>query len=293
VDEKIVDYTIVVANSVEKGNALEEAVSAIESLILSTSPALQEKRFVSQSKKIIAVERVHHEIDIFVAIDLGDGYQSVFIFECKNWQDAAGKNEIIVFAEKIAATQAQYGFFVAKSFTKDAEAQAATNPRIRIVLASEHERTTAPLPLGFHQLIITPLSADATFQTRGGGSNLKTIDMVSATVKLRDEPIDLRAYLCKCAEEFASHDANSFQSRSVPEGDYERAVKARRVFQEGELTIDGKDMDFLESNIRYRATVVRPAIVSYFEVHTRGRVVSFAPTQVPSGPELALKLVWR
>lgn len=287
-----VDYTISVTKSSEKGNALEEAVTAIEGHILNTSPALREKPFLIESKKIIAVEGVHHEIDIFVTIDLGDGYKSIFIFECKNWEEAVGKNEIIIFAEKVAAAQAQLGFFVAKSFTKDAQAQAATNPRIRLVTAAEHDPTTAPLPHGFHGLIITPVHAEATFHTRKGGSTLEMVDMATVVAKLRGEPIDLRAHLCKWAEETAGQDARSFRSERFAAGDYERATEAKREFQEGELTINAKDIASAESNIRYRATVVRPAVLSYFEIHTRGRVVSLAPMQIPSGPAFTMKLIW-
>jgi hypothetical protein len=119
-----------VATPYDKGNALEVAVASIERLILDTSPHLIERPFLFESKKIINAGGVHHEIDIFVTIDLGGGYKSVYIFECKNWEASVGKNEIIVFAEKIDVTQAQHGYFVAKSFTKDAEAQATSNPRI-------------------------------------------------------------------------------------------------------------------------------------------------------------------
>jgi Restriction endonuclease len=192
-----VPYTTQVTTPWEKGNALEAAVAAIEHHILSTSPALREKTFLIESKKIVLVGGVHHEIDIFVTTDLGDGYKSVFIFECKNWEDAVGKNEIIIFAEKIAATQTQTGFFVAKSFTRDAYSQAATNPRIRLVTALEHEPTTAPLPSEFHQLILTTVHAEAMFHVRDGGTQVKTIDLATAVTKLRGESIDLRSYLQK------------------------------------------------------------------------------------------------
>ena len=117
-----------VATPSERGNALESAVAAIESHILDTSPALREKTFFIEGKKIITVDGVHHEIDIYVTIDLGVGYTSVFIFECKNWQDPVGKNEVIVLSEKIDATQAQHGYLIGKSFTKDAQAQALKDP---------------------------------------------------------------------------------------------------------------------------------------------------------------------
>jgi hypothetical protein len=75
-----------VATPYDKGNALEVAVASIERLILDTSPHLIERPFLFESKKIINAGGVHHEIDIFVTIDLGGGYKSVYIFECKNWK---------------------------------------------------------------------------------------------------------------------------------------------------------------------------------------------------------------
>jgi hypothetical protein len=290
----VIPYTNWVTTPKEKGNALEATVAAIEQHILGTSPALREKTFLIESKKIFTtVAGVHHEIDIFVTIDVGGGYESVFIFECKNWEDAVGKNEIIIFAEKIDATRAQDGYFVAKSFTKDACSQAATNQRIRLVEASEHEPTTAPLPFGFHSLIMTPVHAEATFHKRDGGTQLKTIDVATAVAKLRGELIDLRGYLCKWAEDAASQDALSFRSERYPEGDYERSTEAKREFAERELTIDGMEIAWAETSVRYKATVVRPAVVSYFEVQSRGRVVSLAPMQIPSAGTIEMKLIYR
>src|SRR5689334_20905416 len=63
-------------------------------------------------------------------VGVAKGYTVTFIFECKNWEDAVGKNEIIIFSEKIDAVSAQRGYFVAKSFTRDAEAQALKDPRM-------------------------------------------------------------------------------------------------------------------------------------------------------------------
>jgi hypothetical protein len=122
----------------DKGNALERAVKAIEELILGTSPTLRGNSFTIDSKKILNVGGVHHEIDILVKVDGGHGYESVFIFECKNWKTAVGKNEVIVFGEKIDASAATRGFLVAKSFTADAEAQARKDSRIALLIATEH-----------------------------------------------------------------------------------------------------------------------------------------------------------
>ena len=276
----------------EKGTALEDAVAAIERHILSTSPALCQNRFLIEGKKIINVNGVHHEIDIFVTIDVGGGYKSVFIFECKNWEEAVGKNEIIIFAEKIAATQSQKGYFVAKSFTKDAEAQAATNPRIQLVIASQHEPTTAPLPLGLHGLILVPKHIETMFHTGNPKSSPSTIDITTAIATLREVPINLRNYLAKWAEVVAGEDALSFRSHQFPEGSYERSTKAKREFDPGEFVVNEQKMAWVESKIVYLAVVVRPAVVSYFEVEKRGRAVALAPVQIPSGETMKITLIY-
>ena len=67
-----------------------------------------------------------------VTASLPSGYDSVFIFECKNWKDAVDKNEIIVFQRKIADVAAQRGYFVARSFTASARAVAEADPRCRV-----------------------------------------------------------------------------------------------------------------------------------------------------------------
>jgi hypothetical protein len=138
---------MVMTTSAEKGEALEAAVRAIESVILKESPALREDTFVIESRKVLLVEGVRHELDLFVTVDHGQGYKAVFVFECKNWSASpVGKNEIIVFSEKIDAVQAQRGFFVAKSYTGDAEAQAKKNPRITLLTVTEHDPASTPVP---------------------------------------------------------------------------------------------------------------------------------------------------
>jgi hypothetical protein len=128
----------------EKGRELEIAVEAIEAVILESSPSLLGQPFQIERRKRINVDDVHHEIDIFVQVGAAKGYESTFIFECKNWEAPVGKNEIIVFSEKIDATVAQRGYVVAKGFTKDAFAQAAKDPRITTLYAIERSQHGSP-----------------------------------------------------------------------------------------------------------------------------------------------------
>lgn len=281
------------ATPYEKGNALEAAVASIERHILDTSPNLREKPFFFESKKIINAGGVHHEIDIFVTIDLGAGYKSVFIFECKNWEESVGKNEIIVFAEKIDVTQAQHGYFVAKSFTKDAEAQAKTNPRITLLRVSEENPSDVPVPFGFHTVFITADYAEATFYARGcPHSQFDLVDLSVVIAKLQGNVIDLRQYLIKWAEQMSQCHALSFRSERAPEGDHVRETESEREFAPGGLTLDERDIERAKNSIRYKVTVVRSAVMSCFEVESRGRVVSLAPVQIPSGPQMQIRMIW-
>lgn len=101
----------------EKGDALEKAVELIERFILDDN---SNATVTIEPKKIVVVNKVKHEIDIYITIDHGKGYKGLFIFECKNWAKKVDKNEIIVFSKKIEVTSAQKGYFIAKSFTDDA-----------------------------------------------------------------------------------------------------------------------------------------------------------------------------
>src|SRR5262249_37343260 len=119
--------------------------------ILRSSRSYQDKTFRIETKKTVVVQGVPHEIDIWVEIESAPGYKTTFIFECKNWKKRVGKNEIIIFSEKVDATQAAKGFFVAKSFAKTASAQAVKCPRVELLKVDEElgSHLESPFPLTF------------------------------------------------------------------------------------------------------------------------------------------------
>jgi restriction endonuclease Mrr len=264
----------------EKGDALEAAVAAIEELILGTSPALREKP-VLEKKKIILVGGVRHEIDIYVTIDLASGYKSVFIFECKNWQDAVNKNEIIVFSEKIDASQAARGYFVAKAFTSDAEAQAKKDPRIILLTAIEHDPASVPIPIQCFGRFPKMTSLDVKFSVRGTtGLNVKTVKFDDAHAKYLGQRIDLKQQVEAWSREACDEHLKQFNSQAVPEGVYKGKVETERQFPSDELLVDDQDIEKLTLRVEYEVTVVTSPIVSHFEVKSRGRFFKFAPLTV-------------
>lgn len=141
----------------------------------------------------MSVANVRHEIDIWVSVDLGRGYTALFIFECKNWIESVGKNEIIVFSEKIRAVQAQSGFFVAKSFTGDAEAQAALESRITLLRVADCLPEAVPLPPFpfFHGVNIEDVQAQIEFAGVGAGEdgNRRPIDMATQLLRYLDQNV--------------------------------------------------------------------------------------------------------
>ena len=127
-----------------------------------------------------------------MTIDVGGGYNSFFIFECKNWQEAVGKNEIIVFSEKADAVQAQGGFFVAKSFTADAQAQAKKNPRITLLIAKEHDHSGTPVPFDLHFVLQGEAQAEVKFVVSDpANSQPLDLDVKKAQATLSGNDINL------------------------------------------------------------------------------------------------------
>ena len=165
----------------QKGDTLENTVREIESTILHTAPGFSEGTFRIQGKRIVVSDGVRHEIDVYVTAALPTGYEAIFVFECKNWQDKVGKNDIIVFSEKIKATNAQRGFFVAKSFTKDAVAQAEKDPRLELLTAEQLDPSSVLVPPNIISTHIGPTSVNVVF----GGLAAQASPLLRRTCPMR------------------------------------------------------------------------------------------------------------
>ena len=271
-----------------KGRALESSVRAIESVILHASPALAEKRFRISSNRVFTVEGVRHEIDVYVEVDIAPGYASVFLFECKNWESKVGKNEVIVFSEKVDALRAQRGFFVAKDFTADAIAQAKKDARMEILVAAD--QATVPRPLDFFFVEPQVKSTAVTF-AQGAGDNFAArvaID-VDAVVGANGD-FTVRSYAASWAADVVNEDARSFKAHEMPDGEYPREVVATRDFGSSPISVNGLLCMSAIIKVTYSMRVVRPTVVTDFEVKSRGRAIEFAPVRI--GPaEVQVSLV--
>lgn len=260
----------------EKGTSLELAVHAIEASILRSSPSYQENTFRMEMKKIVTVEGVRHEIDIWVAVDLGGGYEALFIFESKNWAEKVGKNEIIIFSEKIKAVQAQRGFFVARSFTGDAEAQARHDHRITLLRVADLPLEDIPMPFGFHGINMETFNAEITFVAPGADEHSPrvSVDLKADTIVIEGEPLPLEAYINDWVGAERDKRVNSFPSLAAEDGVHDLPFEAQRTFAPGTARLQNTAVDKILLRGSVRVRVVRAKIISHFEVATRGRALT-------------------
>jgi hypothetical protein len=266
----------------EKGDALETAVAAIEELILRTSPAMVAKPII-QKKKIIQVGGVRHEIDVHVTINSASGYESIYIFECKNWQEAVGKNEIIVFSEKIDASKATRGYFVAKAFTSDAEAQARKDLRLILLKATEHDPAT-PVPVALFARFPQLVNVNVTLSVRGTkGLNVKTVKFEEAHARYQGNDINLLQQVDAWCKDACDENVAKFNSEIVPAGIYEKVMDYEQRFSSGQLVVNEQDIEKITLHIEYRITVEQSRMISHFEVESRGRFFQFAPLTTGGG----------
>jgi hypothetical protein len=136
-----------------KGLQLEKAVELIERTILAGKPGLQGATISVEARKIIEVDDVKHEIDLFVTIDHGSGYKLIVIFECKNWKSSVDKDKIIVFARKISDAQAVKGYFIAKSYERGARAEAKRNKNIELLEVTDENAILPSIVEHFHIVV--------------------------------------------------------------------------------------------------------------------------------------------
>src|SRR6266851_4985492 len=246
--------------SQDKGDALENAVAAIEEVILQSSVGMGRKPIV-EKKKIITVNDVGHEIDVYVTADLAPGY-----------------NEIFIFSEKIDVSRATSGCFVAKSYTSDAVNQAKQDPRITLLLASEYDPQSGAEIFQFFTRSPEMTRLDVTMCKRGStGLDLKPISPEASELECLGQPVNFRDQLNIWSMEVCDDDLMAFFEEPVPAGIYHRIVNGELNFGRGQVFVNHEEVEKLTFPVEYKVTVTQVPVLSHFEVKSRGRCITFAP----------------
>ncbi len=227
-----------------KGDALEDAVRMIEMVILDADPYSEDSPITIEPKKIVVVEGVKHEIDIYITINNGKGYTSTFIFECKNWQDKVDKNEIIIFARKVADVRATKGFFVARRFTTDAIAQAERDG-IELLTADDIVDALPPFLENFHvrgySVIVEDCLTNFIFPTSSEAASLQSVLNEESFVKYGAEDMLLGKLIIILQQQVLDEHAENTPSETTIEENSRYKYVKTIGFSPGELIIEGHE----------------------------------------------------
>ena len=258
-----------------KGDSLEDAVRILESAILSLSPGYSESTFHIVPKKIICVDGVHHELDIWIGVEIALGYAATFIFECRNWKKKTEKDDVIVFIDKVVAAQAQTGFFVAKSFTSGAIAKAKTDRRIQLLRVSEVDFSSVPTALQYFHLIE---QAEAHVEVnvnikceRETGESLP-LDLETAVFVLSGQACEMRQYIKEWSDNLLKATTNRFPSALKPQGSYTLPFEDVRSYPDNNTLLNGEVVENIKASGTVEVRIWRGELESRFEVENRGRV---------------------
>lgn len=113
---------------------------------------------------------------------------------------------------------------------------------------------------------------DLTFHRRGASSGLvDDIPMDSTQVTLNGNSVNLRECVKAWSEKLCADDVLQFRTQKLPEGEYERSAVGERHFEPGCLLIETREIERAVMSIRYLVRVLPPAVISSFEVASRGR----------------------
>jgi hypothetical protein len=298
----------VAMTSDDKGRALERAVHALERAILRDSPGFSERTFRVEPRKILLRDGVRHEIDLYVSIDITPAHSVVYVFECKNWAVPVGKNEIIIFSEKIAAADAQRGFFIARAFTKDAEAQAAKDTRIELLIANEPELEDIQGTVGnWAQIMINPCAirnVEFFEKTLGQRVGIPTkIDPSTALLCIDGQPKPLIDWIKELGESAFQRAVIREDTSATTNGRYPAKFQVDFGFQDTNVMLNGARYIYVHLEGEGSFDVMRPQILSSFDVEKRGRFVHFLVSNdhfrsevnltITGAPGIAIRTTWQ
>jgi hypothetical protein len=201
----------------------------------------------------------------------------------QNWKANVGKSEIVDFAEKIKVAEAQKGFFVAKSLTRDATAQARSDSRIEILLVREMPIDEVPTRMqSFYGIFAEVQEARCTVVHGYEQGTATAVDLSCASFTMDGEEHDLSAYLKEWIDQASGTPPSGF----VGEGVY--PFEASRVFSSNDVAINLERVKQMTVSGKVEVRRIPGVIVSRFEVATRGRIIQCL-VEFPNGANVIMQ----
>ena len=274
------------------GRQLEDAVRRIEETIIESDPVLKAAGFEIRTREKIRIKGVSHEIDVVVWVNKNTAYSSLHIFECKNWRKPIGKNEVILFAETIAASGAAKGYLVGKKFTKGAEAQALQYAQLRLVHCSSDFRS--PLDL------LRPVATTSDFLSLVLSVKQRGVPPQDPPNWLPKEGVicrhaggvkSLKAFALAVATEGLREHLGKGGAWPMMEGTRAQRVIRKLEFDENEFWIGDKEIEYMVLDATFLIHSRLPVVTSKYQIEGRGRVYSYESPATQGLPSIKIELV--
>ena len=261
-------------------------------MILATNPNLSNLPIIIQRRKIVIVDGVRHEIDLYVEIDHGHSYKSIFLFECTNWKKPVGKNEVIQFSEKIDSIKAQRGFVVANSFSKYAYAQAKKDERIELVVSKHDDNLMSEFP-DYHTIERLQHRIDIEAVQLGINDSevreQRPLNIDQSVIMLNGSNYDLGEHVQAKALVVIEERLKTESTQFWPEGRHDMKYQLSEEFPDGQLTIDGLVVGELRYCISFPLVVKRPKLRYAIDIEGRGKAIQFLDT-LSTGVDLTVTM---
>lgn len=278
--------------SQQKGDLLERAVFLIQESILKSDPKLTGTSFSIEIKKLLIIDNVRHEIDVFVKTHEGSPYEASWLFECKNWSKPASKNDVIILAEKVNASGAATGFLVAREFSKDAEAQAAKSPHIKLI--SCNDDFPNPLSIEMYHIITDPWGIRIFLQERNvpPSPNPKNFDGAAIMCFIDNTPRDFHSYAMMFVDQMVAEMKGDNRYFNV--GEHFTGRLKEIYYEKKQLVVNGMDVEKMTISSFFWISVVNRKIISKFELEGQGRVYSLEPFEDDkTGEKIEINIIHR
>jgi hypothetical protein len=249
------------------GRNLEAAAEAIERLLLAHRAELEGQEIVVTPRKRQVINGVLHEFDLWISA----GQAGLFLVECKDWsEEKVGKDEVIIFTEKLRVTNAIGGYVVARSFTRYAEAQARLWDGLKLQVFNNDLDSLNSLP-SYHTVyneitqglnIVLFDSGDEVpnpeqgflYQGRHLSANQMTHDLLHRAINER---------------------ISTVATGDLPDGPNQFTYDVTYSFEPGELSCDGKQLTTARVRVVFNTTVEHTSYVWHYNLVDRGVSVRY------------------
>jgi hypothetical protein len=181
-------------------------------------------------------------------------------------------------------TQAQRGFFIAKKFGAYAQAQAKKDKRIELLVASDALASLPPFIYDFHFVHNTVVRSHLDFRLVSDPQGRGTPPVTNESfVRYNNEGLSVGKFNERMQNIVIDEIMSQQPTESFGEGVYHYKRSKTFLYKQNELFVEGNACIAVDAHVEWDTRIIRPKIISTFDVKTRGRVITLDSGQLPTG----------